>query len=384
MNKNLFWLFCLCAFTHATQGFDSLPSASIFYYLKETLHYSPSTVQYIQALIPLAWLIKPLFGFFIDSSKYSKKIWIFGSLIGCVLLNLILGLSPIFPVFILVGLMILINFMDAFRSTTVNSIMCSEGKHYGITGKLQSYQWGALSLASVLVGVCGGYIAQHWSYQIAYLILLPIYVILLFISWKFKESERVIQKFDWKNIIKKLLNDKNLLLVGLFIFLYNFSPDFSTPLKFIQRDSFHWSKLFIGQLETLSAIMGVLGAFLYYHFSKVINFKKCLFISLFISASITLFYLHYTPLTAIIYLIIGSFLGMIFSLMMLDFMARNTQHGLEATSFALLCSINNITGTANSLTGAFLLPLIGLTGLIIISSFTTFMCIPLIKYLKNT
>jgi hypothetical protein len=63
----------------------------------------------------------------------------------------------------------------------------------------------------------------------------------------------------------------------------------------------------------------------------------------------------------------------------MDFMARNTTAGLEATSFAFLCSVSNLAMVASNLSGAFLLPLVGLKWLIILSALTSFLCLPLIK-----
>jgi hypothetical protein len=69
-------------------------------------------------------------------------------------------------------------------------------------------------------------------------------------------------------------------------------------------------------------------------------------------------------------------------LMVMDFMARNTIKGLEATSFAFLCSVSNLSLVASTLSGAVLLPRLGLKWLIIISSATSFLCLPLIKKIK--
>jgi hypothetical protein len=62
-------------------------------------------------------------------------------------------------------------------------------------------------------------------------------------------------------------------------------------------------------------------------------------------------------------------------LMILDFMARNSVRGLEAASFALLTSLSNLAIVASNMCGALLLPVIGLQGLIIISSVTSFLCL---------
>ena len=89
-------------------------------------------------------------------------------------------------------------------------------------------------------------------------------------------------------------------------------------------------------------------------------------------------YLYYTPVTAVIYDVLYALIGMFIFLLLMDFMARNTMEGLEATSFALLCSVSNLAMIASNLTGAFLLPIVGLKWLIAASSLTSFLCLLLI------
>jgi hypothetical protein len=67
---------------------------------------------------------------------------------------------------------------------------------------------------------------------------------------------------------------------------------------------------------------------------------------------------------------------------MLDFFARKSKNGLECVTFALLTSVSNITGTLNSLVGGFLFPIVGLQWLIIVSSVTSFLCLPLLKKIR--
>ena len=66
----------------------------------------------------------------------------------------------------------------------------------------------------------------------------------------------------------------------------------------------------------------------------------------------------------------------------MDYTARIVPKGLEATGFALLCSVHNLAGTASTLTGATLLPLVGLKPLIVIASLTSFLCLAFIKYVR--
>jgi len=289
------------------------------------------------------------------------------------------------PLFILICVLIVNSTNAAFRDVAVDGIMCVEGKKANATGKIQSIQWISISVAMLLAGIGGGFIAEKWNYRAAYVCLIPIYILVGIIAYFYKEEKAAEIKISSTMLLdlKKIFTNKKLLIVALFIFLYKYSPSFGTPLFFIQRDVFKWGKIWIGALSSISVAFGIVGALLYFKFSQHIKLKKWLFISVFIGAVTTLSYLYYTPVTAIVYDVIYSFIGMFIFLMVLDFMARNSVKGLEATSFALLCSVNNLADTTGALSGAFLLPRIGLKWLIVISSVTSFLCLFLINKIDD-
>ena len=381
-NKKLFWVFALSSSVYFTQGIEALPSQGLSYYLKETLHFSPQKIMVISSIPVLAWLIKPLIGYVIDNF-FTKKKWIFISLGLDILLVLALGLIEM-PLVLLIIILAVNSADSAFRDVAVDGVMCVEGKKHNITGKIQSVQWIALSVAGIITGVGGGYLAQIWGYRGAFLCLMPIYVIVALPAYFYRESivREGKERRHLGQDLKALLCDKYLLLVALFIFLYKYSPSFGTPLFFIQRDVFNWGKVWIGFLSTLGTVCGIVGSIFYYKLSQKINIKKWLYVSVFLGAVTTMSYLYYTPVSAVIYDVAYSFIGMFIFIMVMDFMARSSIKGLEATSFALLCSVSNLALVLSNLSGAYLLPKIGLSWLIIISSLTSFLCLPLIRKIK--
>jgi len=382
-NKRLFWIFSLSSLVYFTQGIESLPSQGIFYYLKESLGYPAEKIMLLGSITTLAWLVKPIIGYIIDNI-FNKKVWIFISLTLDVTCVLFLGLLNL-PVYVLIGFLLLNSTNAAFRDVSVDGVMCVEGKKYGLTGKIQSIQWISISIAGLITGIGGGYIAQQWGYKAGFLFLIPVYLLVGLVAHFYREEDSIKYSYSFSLLLidlKRLLKERKLLVVALFIFLYKYSPSFGTPLFFIQRDDFKWGKVWIGALSTIGTVFQIAGAVFYYKFSQKINIKKWLFYSVFLSAVTTLSYLYYTPATAIAYDIIYSFLGMFIFLMILDFMARNSVSGLEATSFALLCSVNNLADTASSFSGAMLLPVVGLKWLIIISALTSFLCLPLIDKIE--
>lgn len=380
-NKKLFWVFALSSAVYFTQGIEGLPSQGLFYYLKETLGFPAEKIMLISSITTFAWLVKPVIGYIIDNF-FNKKVWIYISLAFDIILVYILGTVSL-PIAGLVSMLVVNSANAAFRDVAVDGIMCVEGKAYKATGKIQSIQWISISVSGLLTGILGGYIAEIWGYKAGFLCLIPVYLLVAIPTYFYKEDDSPADKIPVTLIdLKKLFLNKKLLIIALFIFLYRYSPSFGTPLFFIQRDSFKWGKIWIGWLATISTVFGIIGSILYYKFSQRINIKKWLYISVFLGAVTTLSYLYYTPVTAVIYDIIYSLMGMFIFLMVMDFMARNTVKGLEATSFAFLCSFSNLALVSSNLSGAYLLPVVGLKWLIILSAATSFLCLFLIDKIE--
>jgi predicted MFS family arabinose efflux permease len=385
INKKLLWIYILSSAIYFTQGIEGLPGLSLFFYLKETLGFTPEKIMYIGSIAGLAWLIKPLWGYLCDNFLSNKK-WIILSLLGSISIAGYFGLSSILPLTLLIVLLSLASFNAALRDVSVDGIMCIDGKKSNVCDKIQAVQWVSITIAAIFVGLAGGYIADHFTYKLAYLCLIPVYLVIVGVVLRYKTaiSAPRLTTPIWCTIksYKDLFLNKKFLFACLFLFLYKFSPSFGTPLSFIERDVFKWSGQWMGILGAIVSCFEILGAIIFFKLCKKINVQKWLYISVFLGAVTTMCYLYFTPTTAVIYGVLFSVLGMFIHLIVMGWMANSTIPGKEATSFALLCSINNLAGTAGSLSGAFLFPKIGLQPLIIVSALTSFACLPLIKKLE--
>jgi predicted MFS family arabinose efflux permease len=385
INKKLLWIYLLSSAIYFTQGIEGLPGLSLFFYLKEKLGFTPEKIMYIGSITGLAWLIKPLWGYLCDNFLSNKK-WIILSLLGSINIAFYFGLSSLLPLSLLVILLSLASFNAALRDVSVDGIMCIDGKETNTCDKIQAIQWTSITVASILVGLGGGYIADHFTYKVGYLCLIPIYLLIMSIVLRYRttvpRNRTSVHILKTICSYKELFVNKGFLIACLFLFLYKYNPSFGTPLSFIERDVFKWSGQWMGTLGAIVSCFEILGAIIFFKMCKKINIKKWLYISVFLGAITTLFYLKFTPITAIIYGILFSVLGMFIHLIVMSWMAKTTLPGKEATSFALLCSISNLAGTSSSLSGAFLFPKIGLQPLIIVSALTSFLCLPLIKKLE--
>jgi len=386
INKTLLKIYVLSSLIYFAQGIEGLPGLAFFLFLKEKLGFTAEKVMFIGSITGLAWVIKPLWGYLCDN-YLSKKIWIILSLLGSIGISLFFGLSPLIPLGIIILMLSLGGANAAIRDVAVDGIMCVDGKANDNCDKIQAIQWTSITIASILVGLGGGYIAQHFTYKMGYLCLIPIYLIIAGVVLKYRTTvpQNRTNETVWKTICsyKELFTDKKFLFACLFLFLYKYSPSFGTPLSYIERDTFKWSAQFMGMLGAIVSCFEIIGSIIFFKICKKVKIKKWLYISVFLGAITSLCYLYFTPVSAIIYGIAFAVLGMFIHLIVMSFMAKSTIPGKEATSFALLCSISNLAaGSASSLTGAFLLPKIGLHPLIILSAVTSFICLPLIKKLE--
>lgn len=379
--KNTFnqlkWMLLVSASAYFLQGIEGLPGQAFLVYMKNVLKLDASQVMWIASIITLAWVIKPIFAFFIDKFSIPKKTWIIGASLVGVLICFLLSLGHL-PLVLVIGLMMLLSTTAAIRDISVDGVMCVEGKRTKWTGKIQAIQWISITLAGIVVGLVGGEVAHQFSYGVGYLALIPLLVLCVLPALFMKTPKRNDKKPSWKKYLK-LLTDKKFVLLCIFLFLYKFSPSFGTPLAYMQRDVFNWSERFIGQLSAIVSVMEIIGAIIYFKYCRKLDIGKWLYASVFLGGVTTLAYLFYTPYTALVYGILFAVIGMFVHLITMDFMARNSIKGMETTSFALLCSVSNLASTASSMSGAFLLPKLGLPTLIIVSSLASFSCLFLIR-----
>ena len=264
-----------------------------------------------------------------------------------------------------------------------DGLMVEESKKAGTTGPGQSVQWGALFTAQILTGIAGGYIAEKFSYRVAYLLITIFPILIAFCAFKYPEPKAEAKRptLDLGSWLKAL-SRRDFLLSALFLFCLWFSPSVGTPIMDKMRDGLHFSKIWIGWLGTIGAVCSLIGALLYFKFSKGINIKKWLFWGTLLSAVSTFAYLYLTPVTVVWYAVLFGISGAFVQLIVMDFCARTCPEGTEATTFALLCSILNFGSFCSNLAGAALFKYLGYNGLIIVSGSFTLLCLGIIPYLR--
>jgi MFS family permease len=379
-------LYILSALIYFNQGIGSLVSQPLFYFLKEHLGISIPMIMCLSSIANIPWLIKPLWGYlndrFVLFGRRRTSYIILSSIISVFAL-LCLGLSPFISIYVLAGFMLLESLGGAIKDVAIDGLTVETCNKIGESGRGQSVQWGALFVAQILTGIAGGFIAEHYSYKIAYLLIAVFPILIGYFAFKYPEPKIETKKIflGLESWIKAILS-KDFLLSALFLFFLWFSPSFGTPLLNKMREDLHLSKIWIGWLSTIGAIFSLVGALLYFKFSKGINLRKWLFYGTFLNAISTFAYLYLTSVTVVYYAVLFGVSGAFTQLIIMDFCARTCPEGTEATTFALLCSILNFGSFCSNLMGAQLFSWFGYNGLVLISGITTIMCLGFIPYLK--
>jgi predicted MFS family arabinose efflux permease len=269
----------------------------------------------------------------------------------------------------------------------VDALMVENGRPRGLTGAFQSVQWATIYGASVLVGVVGGYFAEHRNLHGAFAVAAVFPVIsfvmaLLFIREPSAPADREAFRRTWA-AIQDAFRERDVWIVAGFILFWTFSPSFGPAFLYYQTDTLNFSQQFIGVLASLSAIGYIVGAIIYAPLSRRVPLRRLINTVIGTGVLGTLTYLLYRDWTsAVVIDTLFGCVGMITQLAFLDLAAKACPRRVEATFFALLMSVYNLGVKGSQITGGYLYDSIGFTPLVWISAaFTalTWLLVPLVK-----
>jgi len=68
----------------------------------------------------------------------------------------------------LAALILIMGLGFAFTDVLTDAMMVENGKPLGLTGAFQSVQWAAINVATIVVGVIGGYLAERRNLRAAF------------------------------------------------------------------------------------------------------------------------------------------------------------------------------------------------------------------------
>jgi MFS family permease len=378
------------AIVYFAQGISYLPGLSVTFLLKDTFGFSAAETATFFSVTTLPWLIKPLYGLISDFvplfGRRRKSYFLLTSGIAASM-GVILGFSGAYSVASLAICMTLMGLGLAFNDVLTDAMMVENGHRLKLTGPFQAVQWAAISVASVLVGLGGGWLAEHAPVNVPFLIVAVFPLISLTVVYFLIPEPRVAQgkeqaRETWR-ALRGAVGSRTLWIVAGFLFFYNFSPSFGTALTYYATDELHFSKTFLGALDSVLSASGIIGAVLYFAFCRSIPFKRLIHFAIGGGVVSTLAYIGYrSEMSALVLSAIFGAVGMIIQLTTLDLAARSCPKQAEGTFFALLMSVMNGGVQLSQITGGWLYDRVGLTNLIILSAVFTGLCWLLVPLLK--
>jgi MFS family permease len=378
------------AVVYFTQGMWYLPNLSLTFFLKETLHLSAGQTADFFAITLIPWLIKPVYGLLSDCVAlfgWRRRSYFLLTTGLSAVMGFILSSLPAYTYGQVALFFTLMGLGLAFSDVLTDAMMVENGQRLGLTGPLQAVQWAAISTASIVVGVAGGRLAEHAPLSFTFLISASFPMIAFGMGlWAVRESrvhagERQLRAT--LQAIRGAIGSRHLWIVAGFIFFYNFSPSFGPALVYYATDTLHFSKTFLGDLESLTYASGLGGAALYFTFAQSIPLRCLLHCAIAAGVLATLAYFGYVNhASAVVIAVVFGGVGMIIQLTFLDLAAKACPKQAEGTFFALLMSIYNGGSQLSQNVGGRLYDLVGFNTLILISAGCTALCwflLPLVR-----
>ena len=260
-----------------------------------------------------------------------------------------------------------------FTDVLTDALMVENGQRVGLTGAFQSVQWGALSAASILVGVGGGYLAEHRAFAAAFA-LVACFPVVSFLMALFVVREPparpTLEGFgETRSAVRQALGRRDLWAVAGFTFFWAFSPSFGAAFFYYETDVLGFSQTFIGVLSSLGAAASIAGAWAYARLSQRYSLRRLIVWSIGAGVLGTLAYLVYRgPVSGVVITVVFGAIGMTTQLAFLDLAAKACPRRAEATFFALLMSVYNLGMRSAEWTGANLYDWLGYAPLVLIST----------------
>jgi Na+/melibiose symporter-like transporter len=244
-------------------------------------------------------------------------------------------------------LLLLATIGITMTDVVVDALGVETGQPRGITGQIQAVQWFSHSVAGLLVGAAGGYIAQHSQHRTLFtgcglLAFCSSAVVLLGVREATNATNpRGGVHEAWAELMSggRLLA---LLLAGLFLFLWNFNPFSSNVLQSYLTQQLGFDEQFYGHLVSFQALGMILGCVTYWWYCRRVPFGLLINASVLAGIISTLgYWLVRDRTTAVLASVIYGIAWQTGTLIQLDLSARICPIKSAGTMFALLMAISN-------------------------------------------
>jgi len=380
MNR-LMLFFALVYIVEGVGQIGGLIAQPLSFYLKQVHGWTALQVTAYLTIFNFPWIIKPVYGVLSDLLPvfgYRRKTYLIAA--NVIAAGAYLWTTQLTAPGQLVWALQLTAYAMAISSTVCGAVLVENGQRLGESGKFVNQQWLWFNAAAMGASILGGQLAQRLSptsalHVAASIVALAPVAVLLATIFLIPEKKTRIDMPMLRGTLGGLvaaLNKRELWIVGIFLFLYYFSPGLSTPLYYTMTDKLKFSQSYIGLLGSIASAGWVIGALLYRRLFGQISSKRLLNLSIAIGTVTTAGYLLLSNETsAAILSFCSGFAAMLATVATVTLAADYCPRRSEGFSFAVMMSLINLATASADIAGSFLFEHVfhrSLTPLILVSA----------------
>jgi folate/biopterin transporter len=368
---------------YAVQGILGISRLAVSFFLKDELALSPAQVAALMGIAALPWVIKPIFGFISDGLPifgYRRRPYlILSGLLGVVAW---LSLANLVHTTLAATLAISVTSLSvAFSDVIVDSLIVERARDesVGKSGSLQALCWGASALGGLLTAYFSGLLLQHFSTRTVFA-LTAIFPLLVSVAALWIDEEPVTPADGKRKTIVKeqmqqlwqALRQKVIWMPTLFLFIWQCTPTAESAFFYFSTNELGFTPEFLGRVRLVTSLASLLGVWLFQRFLKTVPFRQIFIWTILFSSLLGLTaILLVTHTNRILGIddhwfalgdsLILTVMGQLTFMPVLVLAARLCPPGIEATLFAMLMSVLNLSGLVSKEGGAILTHLLGVT-----------------------
>jgi len=393
------------------QGILGLARLAVSFFLKDDLGLTPAQVSALMGIAAIPWVVKPLFGFLSDGLPifgYRRRPYlVLSGLLGT--LSWVALATVVDSALTATVAIALSSLSVAVSDVIVDSLVVERARSESVSeaGSLQSVCWGASAVGGILTAYLSGFLLQHFSVQVVFLITSSFPLVVSGVAWLISET-RVERGSDWSGVTTQVqqlwgaISQKSIWLPTAFIFLWQATPTADSAFFFFTTNELGFDAEFLGRVRLVTSVASLLGIWLFQRFLKAIPIRVILgwttVISMLLGLTTLLLVTHANRSLGIDdhWFSLGDSLiltvmGQIAYMPILVLSARLCPPGVEATLFALLMSLWNLAGLLSQEFGAILTHWLGVTEtnfdklwlLVTLTNLSTLLPLPLLGWLPE-
>ncbi len=367
---------------YIVQGILGISRLAVSFFLKDELGLSPAEVAALMGIAALPWVVKPVFGFISDGLPifgYKRRPYlILAGLLGVAAwLYLATSVHTAATATLAISMT---SLSVAFSDVIVDSLIVERARNESLSksGSLQSLCWGAAAMGGLISAYFSGLLLEEFSTRTVFG-LTAIFPLFGCVAAWFIAEESIDENSEQKPIVKvqiqqlwAAISQKTIWLPTLFLFLWQCTPTADSAFFYFSTNELGFTPEFLGRVRLVTSLASLLGIWLFQRFLKTIPFRKIFFWTTIFSSLLgltALLLVTHTNRTlgiddhwfALGDSLILTVMGQLTFMPVLVLAARLCPPGIEATLFALLMSVMNLSGLVSKEGGALLTHLLGVT-----------------------